>query len=152
MHSKGNHKQNEKATHKIGENFYKWRDQQRINLQNIQTAHTALGFPCGSAGKESACNGGDLDSTPGLGRSPGEGKGYPLQYSGRENSMDYIVHGVAKSRTRLSDFRYHHTALYQKNKQSNKKKLAEYLNRPFSKEDIKTANKHMTRCLKITNY
>ena len=120
MHSKGNHKQNEKATHKIGENFYKWRDQQRINLQNIQTAHTALGFPCGSAGKESACNGGDLDSTPGLGRSPGEEKGYPLQYSGLENSMDYIVHGVAKSRTRLSDFHYHHTALYQKNKQSNR--------------------------------
>ena len=43
---------------------------------------------------------------PGLGRSPGEGKGYPLQYSGLENSMDYIVHGVAKSQTRLSDFQY----------------------------------------------
>ena len=57
-----------------------------------------LGFPCGSAGKESAFNAGDLDSTLGLGRSPGEGKGYPLQYSGLENSMDYIVHGVAKSR------------------------------------------------------
>ena len=40
-----------------------------------------LGFPCGSAGKESACNAGDLGSIPGLGRSPGEGKGYPLQYS-----------------------------------------------------------------------
>ena len=46
-----------------------------------------LGFPCGSAGKESACNAGDLDS--GLGRCPGEGNGYPLQYSGLENSMDY---------------------------------------------------------------
>ena len=46
------------------------------------------GFPCGSAGKESACNVGDLGSVPGLGRSPGEGKGYPLQYSGLENSMD----------------------------------------------------------------
>ena len=55
-----------------------------------------LGFPCGSAGKESACNAGDLDSIPGLGRSPGEGKGYPLQYSGLENSMDSIVHGVAE--------------------------------------------------------
>ena len=62
------------------------------------------GFPCGSAGKESTCNVGDLDSIPGLGRSPGEGKGYPLQYSGLENAMDCIVHGVAKSQTRLSAF------------------------------------------------
>ena len=62
------------------------------------------GFPCGSAGKESACNVGDLDSIPGLGRSPGEGKGYPLQYSGLENSMDCIVHGVARSWTQLNDF------------------------------------------------
>ena len=54
------------------------------------------GFPCGSAGKESACNVGDLGLIPGLGRSPGEGKGYPLLYSGLENSMDCIVHGVAK--------------------------------------------------------
>ena len=44
---------------------------------------------------------------PGLGRSPGEGKGYPLQYSGLENSMDCIVHGVAKSQTWLSDFHFH---------------------------------------------
>jgi len=58
-----------------------------------------LGFPGGSADKESACNEGDLGSIPGLGRSPGEGRGYPLQYSGLENSMDHIVHGVAKSRT-----------------------------------------------------
>ena len=55
-----------------------------------------LGFPCGSAGKESACNAGDLGLIPGLGRSPGEGKGYPFQCSGLENSMDYIVHGVAE--------------------------------------------------------
>ena len=61
-----------------------------------------LGFPCGSAGKESTCNAGDLGSIPGLGRSPGEGKGYLLQYSGLENSMDCIVHGVIKSWTRLS--------------------------------------------------
>ena len=46
----------------------------------------------------------DLGSIPGLGRSPEEGKDYPLQYSGLENSMDYTAHGVAKSRTRLSDF------------------------------------------------
>ena len=63
-----------------------------------------LGFPRGSAGKESACNAGDLGSIPGLGRYPGEGIGYPLQYSGQENSMDCIVHVVAKSRTQLSDF------------------------------------------------
>ena len=54
------------------------------------------GFPDGSAGKESTCNVGDLGSIPGLGRSPGEGKGYLLQYSGLENSMDCIVHGVTK--------------------------------------------------------
>ena len=59
-----------------------------------------LGFLCGSAGKESTCNAGDL------GRSPAEGKGYPLQYSGL-NSMDCIVHGVAKSQTQLSDFHFH---------------------------------------------
>ena len=57
------------------------------------------GFPCGSAGKEFACNLGDLGSIPGLGRAPGEGNDYPLQYSGLENSMDCIVHGVTKSRT-----------------------------------------------------
>ena len=66
-----------------------------------------LGFPCGSAGKESACNEEDLGLIPGLGRSPGEGKGYPLQYFGLENSMDCTVHGVTKSRTRLSDFHFH---------------------------------------------
>ena len=62
-----------------------------------------MGFPCGSAGRESACNVGDLGSIPGLGRSPGEGKGYPLQFCGLENSTDCIVCGVAKSWTRLSD-------------------------------------------------
>ena len=65
------------------------------------------GFPCGSAGKESAHNVGDLDSIPGLGRPPGEGKGHSLQYSGLENSVDCIIHGVPKSRTRLSDFHFH---------------------------------------------
>ena len=63
-----------------------------------------FGFLCDSAGKESACNAGDLGSIPGLGRTPGEGKGHPFQYSGLENSRDCIVHEVAKSRTRLSDF------------------------------------------------
>ena len=59
---------------------------------------TCMGFPGGSAGKESASNVGDLGSIPGLGRSPGEGNSYLLQYSGLENFMDSIVHGVAKSR------------------------------------------------------
>ena len=62
--------------------------------------------PCGSAGKDSICNVGDLGSIPGLGRSPGEGKGYPLQYSGLENSMDCMVHGIAKSWTQLSYYHF----------------------------------------------
>ena len=57
------------------------------------------GFPGGSAGKEFPCNGGDLGLIPGLGRSPGESKDYPLQYSGLENAMDCIAHEVAKSQT-----------------------------------------------------
>ena len=64
------------------------------------------GFPHGSAGKESACNAGDLGSIPGFGRSPGEEKGYPLQYFGQENSMDCIVHDVTKSGTCLSNFTF----------------------------------------------
>ena len=64
-------------------------------------------FPGGSDGKESAFNAGDLGLIPGLGRSAEEGKGYPLQYSGLENSMVCIVHGVAKSWTQLSDFHFH---------------------------------------------
>ena len=55
-----------------------------------------MGFPCGSVSKDSACNAGDLSSTPGLERSPGERNSYALQYSGLENSMDCIVHGVAE--------------------------------------------------------
>ena len=76
------------------------------------------GFPGGSDGKESACNVGNLGSIPGSGRSPGEGNGNPLQYSCMENPMDggawwATVHGVAKSRTRLSDFTsLHFTSLY----------------------------------------
>ena len=64
---------------------------------------SVISFPCGSAGKESACSAGDLGSIPGLGRSPGEGKGYQIQDSGLENSIDCIVYGVAKSWTRLRD-------------------------------------------------
>ena len=73
----------------------------------FQSALTPLlGFPCGAAGKKSTCNVRDLGSILGLGRSPGEGKGYPLQYSGLENSMDCIVHGVTKSQAWLSDFHF----------------------------------------------
>ena len=70
----------------------------------LHAFYQQLGFPGGSAGKESAYNAGDLGSIPGLGRSPGEGNSYPLQYSGLENSTDCIVHGVTKSQTRLSNF------------------------------------------------
>ena len=71
-----------------------------------------MGFPGSSAGKESACSAGELGLIPGLRRSPGEGSGYPLQYSGLENSMDRgawwaTVHGVAKSWTGLSDLLFH---------------------------------------------
>ena len=64
------------------------------------------GLPGDSAGKESACNVGDLGSIPELGRSLGEGNGCPLQYFGPENSIDCIVHGVTKSQTQLSDFNF----------------------------------------------
>ena len=77
-----------------------------ISIYLLSFKNDAL-FPCGSAGKESTCNAGDLGLIPGMGRSPGEGNGYPLQYSGLENSMDCIVHRVAKSRTRLSNFHFH---------------------------------------------
>ena len=62
----------------------------------------------GSAGKESPCSVGDLGSIPGLVRSPGEGNGCPLQYSGQENSMDCKDHVVAKSQTRLRCFHYYY--------------------------------------------
>ena len=73
----------------------------------IIPAPITLGFPCGSAGKESTRIVEDLSLIPGLERSPEEGKGKILQYSGLENAMDCIVHGVAKSQTRLSDFHFH---------------------------------------------
>ena len=72
----------------------------RAKIEKVPSVeYIFMGFPCGSAGKESTCNAGDLGLIPGLGRSPREGKGYPLQYSGLENSMNCIVHGVAKSQT-----------------------------------------------------
>ena len=65
-----------------------------------------IGLPGSSESKVSAYNVGDLSLIPGLGRSPGEGKGYPLQYSGLENSVDCVAHGVPKSWTRLNDFHF----------------------------------------------
>ena len=65
---------------------------------------TIMGFSCGSAGQESACNAGDLGLILGLERSSGEGNGNPLQYSGLENSIDFIDDGVTKSWTWLSNF------------------------------------------------
>ena len=64
-------------------------------------------FPGGSAGKESTYNMEDLGAITGLGISPREGNGCPLQHSGLENSMACVVHGVAKSRTRMSNFHFH---------------------------------------------
>ena len=66
-----------------------------------------LGLSGGSHGKESACYVGDPGSIPGLGKYPGEGNSYPLQFSGLENSIEYTVHGVAKSQTRLSNFHFY---------------------------------------------
>ena len=77
------------------------RDENHISYRLIS------GLPLYSAGKESACCAGDLGSIPGLGRSPGEGKGYPLQYSGLENSRECVDYEVAKSWTPLSDFHFH---------------------------------------------
>ena len=80
----------------------------QIDWETLETVidFIFLGFPCGSPGKESTCSVGDLVSIPGLGRS-GERKGYQLQHSDLENSMDCIVHVVTKSWTRLSDFHFH---------------------------------------------
>ena len=72
-----------------------------------------MAFPGSSAGKESACNEGDLGSIPRLGRSPEEGNGYPLQYSGLENPLGYYIdYGVTKSQTRLSNFHFLSVAVY----------------------------------------
>ena len=84
---------------------------QTLAVTQKGTFYRAEGFPSGSDSKESACNAGDMSSIPGSGRSPGDGNGYPLQYSCPENPMDRgtwqaTVHRVAKGRTWLSDFRH----------------------------------------------
>ena len=73
-------------------------------LFTLMVSYTQKDFPCGSAGKESACSVGDLGSIPGLGRSDGEGKGYPLQDSCPDNSMDCSPWG--RKVTRLSNFHF----------------------------------------------
>ena len=75
--------------------FNFWVRKIRCRRDKLPT-QVSLGFPCDSAGKESTYNARNLGSTPGLGKSPGERKGYPLQYSGLENSMDCIVRGIEK--------------------------------------------------------
>ena len=76
-------------------------------VHEVTKSWTQLSNDSGSDGKESACSAGDLGSIPGLGRTPGGGNGYPLQCSGLENSMDCIVHGVAKSQIQLNEFHLH---------------------------------------------
>ena len=78
-----------------GPQFYSWAGKILWRRDRLPTPEF-LGFPCGSAGKELTCNVGDLASIPGLGRSPGERKGYPLQYSGLGNSTDYSPGGSQK--------------------------------------------------------
>ena len=75
-------------------------------VNSLYLTFIQMGFPCVSTGEDSACDAGDLGSIPELERSPGEGTGCSLQYSGLQNSMDCIVHGVAKSWTRLSNFHF----------------------------------------------
>ena len=80
-----------------------------MSLKNEHDLFIHRGFPGGAVVKNPPVNVqdiGDMGSTPGLGRSPGEEKGYSLQYSGLENSMDCRVHGVTKSHTQLSDFHF----------------------------------------------
>ena len=81
--------------------------EKKSNACRLKIVLGVLGFPCGSADKESTCNARDLGSLPGFGISPEEGKGYQLQYSGLENSMDCIIHRVAMNQTRLSNFHFH---------------------------------------------
>ena len=85
--------------------YYKDVIQEQSYRRRVQVK--GWGSPGGSAGKESACNAGDLGSIPGLGRSPGGGKSYPLQCSGLENFMDRIVYGVTKSQTELNEHPFH---------------------------------------------
>ena len=87
--------------------FKSFRNTEQILIMIAEVSyHNDNCFPSDFAGKESTCNVGDLGLIPGLGRSHGEGSSYPLQYSGLENSMECIVHGVVNSETQLSNFRF----------------------------------------------
>jgi len=92
------------STHR--ETFLVHRNSQWTGVGHWHLVIVGRGFLGGLASKESTCNAWDFSLIPGLGWSPGEGKGYPIQYSGLENYMDYIVHGVAKSQTWLTDFHF----------------------------------------------
>ena len=94
----------------VGNRRHSWCTQSLSTPSSSRKILASSSKHCGSAGKESACSAGDLGQIPELGRSSGERKGYPLQYSGLENSIDCIVHGVTKSWTRLSNF--HFTSLH----------------------------------------
>ena len=97
------------VTQFVNKELYKYYIYIYINyLWHTYYIYVYIGLHGGSANKESTCNVGDLGSIPGLERSPGEGNGYPFQYSDLENSMNCTVYGVAKSWTRLSDFHFHY--------------------------------------------
>ena len=78
----------------------------------IKNDHLSVGFPCGSVGKDSACNAGDLGLIPASGRSPGEGKGYPLQYSCLENSMDCMGWQRVRHNWATFTFTFNHLSRY----------------------------------------
>ena len=88
---------------------------------------TITGFPVSSVGKECACNVGDLGLIPRLGKTPGEGKGYLLQYSDLVHSMDCVVHGVSKSQRGLIDFHFCTIATLGNVVCNSRKKLAKFL-------------------------
>ena len=81
--------------HRTGKDQFSFQSQRKTMPKNAQTT-AQLHSSYGSQDKASACNAGDLGSIPGLGRAPGERKGYPLQYSCLENSMDCVVYGVTR--------------------------------------------------------
>ena len=84
-----------------------WLPSSLWSLISLDTHSSLPGLPGSSAGEEFTCNAGDLGLISGLQKSPGEGKGYPLQYSGLESPMDCIVHEITKSLTQLSDFHFY---------------------------------------------